>query len=249
MQDLLLNDDPVIQNILVSDFLDLQIAFDVAFFLFDGNKVRTTGKDCPEKITEIRSHFHHLLVISILRHPDDRIQGIIQKMRVDLCLQKLHFRNVKVLLLLPDPRDQARDFLAHLVEGARKNINLFQASRLCPGIPVSVSQALCRHFQAADRPGHRIGQHGGKHDSGRQNDCQQNHKCINALPGVDFQVPLQILHVAGFVINIFVDIILDHGTQALDIIFPNGTVLIIPPRLVGILNHLLHCFFQGIKAG
>lgn len=49
VQDLLLNDDPVIQNILVSDFLDLQIAFDVAFFLFDGNKVRTTGKDCPEK--------------------------------------------------------------------------------------------------------------------------------------------------------------------------------------------------------
>ena len=71
VQDLLLNDDPVIQNILVSDFLDLQIAFDVAFSSSMGIK-----SEPPERTVRKKSLRSEVISTTFWLSPSSAIQTI-----------------------------------------------------------------------------------------------------------------------------------------------------------------------------
>ena len=169
-------------------------------------------------------------------------------MRVDLRLQQLHFRNMQIFLLLADPPDQSGDLPAHLVKRAGQDIDLLQTAKLGPGIPVSASKTLCRHLQAIDRSRHRIRKQSRKEDSRYQDHPQKSQKSIDDLVGLLLQILLQFFHIMGLIVDVLIDVILNHRAQALDIIFPDCLVFIVSSGLMGIFDHLLHRFFQGIQA-
>ena len=83
------NIDLVVQNILIAELLDLQIAADVRLLFLHRDVVAPLAQSRAEEIGERRHHHDHLLRLVRLRQPDDRIQRIVEKMRIDLRLQKL----------------------------------------------------------------------------------------------------------------------------------------------------------------
>ena len=52
-----------------------------------------------------------------------------------------------------------------------------------------------------------------------------------------------------FIIGVLRDIFLHHGTQAFDVVFPDGYILIIGSGQCGILNHPADSRLKGIQTG
>ena len=77
------------QNIPVSGLLDFQVTDGVTFLFRKRNHIFPLGKRCPEKDRKAGYHIYSIIRLPSLDQPDDSIQSIIKKMRIDLCLQKL----------------------------------------------------------------------------------------------------------------------------------------------------------------
>ena len=61
-------------------------------------------------------NLHDVVGLVFLRHPLDRIQRVVEEVRLDLLLKGLQFRLSLALLLLVDHVDELLDLLDHRVE-------------------------------------------------------------------------------------------------------------------------------------
>ena len=116
----------------------------MGLFLGYRDKIIAAREHRPEEITQIGGHLHHLTVVAALRHPDNGIQRIVEKMRVNLFLVELQLRLPEVLLLLPRLLHQSRNLVAHPVQRPAEHIDFFQTAHLCPGLQLSASQPFGR---------------------------------------------------------------------------------------------------------
>ena len=71
-------------------------------FLADRNPVSTGGKGNPEKVAQGPCQADNLFPFAAFRLPDNRVQRIIQEMRIDLRLKGPQFSLAQVLLVLAD---------------------------------------------------------------------------------------------------------------------------------------------------
>ena len=85
-------------------------------FLADRDPVSTGGKGNPEKVAEVSCQADNLVSLAGFRLPDNRVQRIIQEVRIDLGLQRSKLRFGQVILVLPDLLDQRLQAVRHLID-------------------------------------------------------------------------------------------------------------------------------------
>ena len=87
--------------ILIAHLLDVHIVFRMLQLLRKRNDVLSTAQADTEEARELRHHEDRFLVVLALDHPDDGIQGVVEEVRIDLRLERIHLR-LSLLLLLDD---------------------------------------------------------------------------------------------------------------------------------------------------
>ena len=84
--------------------------------LADRDPVRSGGQGDAEKVAQAPGQAYHFLPPPRLRLPDNRIQRIVQKMRIDLSLQRPQLRLGQMLLVPSGFLDQGLQPFRHLVD-------------------------------------------------------------------------------------------------------------------------------------
>ena len=130
-------------------------------FLADPDDVPPAGQGGTEKGGECLGDLLHILLPVILRQPDNVVQRIVQKVRVDLGLQKLKLHVPEMDLLLPVVFHQLTDPRSHAVEPVRQCADLRTARDLGPGIQVSGADLVRSLDQSRNRVGDAAGDEGG----------------------------------------------------------------------------------------
>ena len=98
-------------------------------------------------------HLHDLRIASGVAHPDNRVERVVKKMRLDLRLQRLPFA-LALLLLAAQPLVHELGGLGnHVVKAVGELAELRAGGHLAAHMQIAVLHALHRLHQAADGPG------------------------------------------------------------------------------------------------
>ena len=100
LQDFFFHMDFKFHFILIPHLLYGQITPGIVNFPFYGHQFILVADALPKQPGQGRGHEHHLFCFPALRHPDNGIQGIVQKMRIDLGLQGLQLTQAFLFLLV-----------------------------------------------------------------------------------------------------------------------------------------------------
>ena len=127
-----------IQTILITELLQQQVTSDIIKLLRKKDKrAFALGQAQSEHVRERGDHFADLVLIVGNCHPVDGIQGVIEKMRIDLTLQQGKFGIFLFQIFDIIFADQSIDTGNHLLIGV---VNLNDLSRL----PFHVQWFFCR---------------------------------------------------------------------------------------------------------
>ena len=96
--------------------LDLQVAFRMLQFAPDGDQLVSAADTDSEQPRQSVDHLDSLRIFPLLTHPGDRVQSVIQEMRVDLDLQCFQFCFAEIDLLFPDLCHQLLEPHHHVAE-------------------------------------------------------------------------------------------------------------------------------------
>ena len=102
--------------ITVADFLNDAVLPGVVVFLFQGNEAVAGGKASPEQFGKGGNHGDDIILTAFGGHPDDRIQGVIEKMRVDLALKGFEIAFPELAMFFFVERQQVTYRFYHDVE-------------------------------------------------------------------------------------------------------------------------------------
>ena len=155
--------------VFVPVFLNLQIAFGVLDLPGNGDQLVALADADAEQPGQRVDHLHRIGVFAPLAHPRDGIQRVVEKMRVDLGLQRLQLGLAQVDLLLPHGGHQLLDAHHHVPEGGGQLPHLPGAVHLLIGELVGVLfKALHLPRQILQRAGDDARQQGRRQKSRRQ---------------------------------------------------------------------------------
>ena len=210
----------ILQNILVAHLLDLQIAAHMHLFLPQGNDIPPFAQRAAEEVGQAGHHLHRLIVFAGFHQPDDGIQCVIQKMRVDLGLQQRQLHGAQLILLLPDQ--------LHLFAEVRRHLLNTVAQRL-QRVVLRLHRLVHRQIAVTDRLGTVAQRVDGLGDAAaelaclprhhRQQRCRRHHHTSQLCPQPHGQRVLQRVEIARFVIQIFIKILLHQLGQDVHIGF------------------------------
>ena len=150
--------------------LYFQIALGMLQFAADGNQLVAAADTDTEQAGKRIDHLDSLGILSLLAHPGDGVQRVIQKMRIDLCLQSTELRFPQIDFFLADRFHQLLN-LEHEVTERTGKVTDFPYSYLRRLIvePVGV---LFKLFHGVFQIPQRMGEHS-THDSADQEGRQQ----------------------------------------------------------------------------
>ena len=104
--------------------LNLQITPDMLLLLLNRDDVLPAAEREAEEVREAADHRNRLADFARFDEPDDGIQRVIQKMRVDLRLQQRKLRAPLLLLLLRVALDKALEVADHALNAVREQLHL-----------------------------------------------------------------------------------------------------------------------------
>ena len=130
--------DPVVFQFLVDlrrqldilrepQILQLNIQPDMLHFVGDGNIIAAIAQTDPVKPGQFDDNIADLFHIVSLGRPGNEIQGVVQKMGIDLSLQYLQLHGVQILAKLVLILHQGVDLFHHVVETGLKISDLVRA--------------------------------------------------------------------------------------------------------------------------
>ena len=124
--------------VFVAVLLDLEIALGVLDLLGDGDELVAAADADAEQPRQCMDHLDSIGVFAALTHPGDGIQRIVEKMRVDLRLQRLELCLAQDNFLLADGGHKLLDAAYHVAEGVREVLHLPRAAHGLKGEVVGV---------------------------------------------------------------------------------------------------------------
>ena len=130
------------KSIVEPHFLKADIFFQPVCHLRDGHHLVAFIYAVPENDPQVAQHFANLIFLLFNRHPVDGIQRIVQKMWIDLSLQRPYLR---VFLLLCDLSyfcDQILDFSCHGIEIVRDLSHLILSIHMHLNIQITALHLL-----------------------------------------------------------------------------------------------------------
>ena len=196
-------------------------------FLPDGDHVPAAGKGRPEKGGQRCGDALHILLPVILREPDDVVEGVVQKMRIDLGLQKLELQVPQIDLLLAVAFHQVPQALRHPVEATAQGPDLRAAGFPGPGTEIPGADLPGRFDQVPDRPRDTVDHPGCQ----KERDHKKGKGRQEGEPGQEHppvvHLPPDVLHAHRLVIDIFRDPLLDHLRDHADVHVEPFHVLIV----------------------
>ena len=80
-----------LKTVFITDFLDVHIVLRMLHFILNPDHCFSTAQADPEQAGKLRDHKHRIIITLSCDHPYNRIQRIIQEMRVDLRLKCIQF--------------------------------------------------------------------------------------------------------------------------------------------------------------
>ena len=94
-------------------------------FLMDGDPIFAAAQGNSEETREGFHDFDNLLRLIGLRHPYNRIQGIVEKVGIDLGLQRFQLSFLEILLFPHLRIQQISDFARHNIEAHRDTEGIY----------------------------------------------------------------------------------------------------------------------------
>ena len=170
----LLHIEAVRKLVFIAVGLDFEIAFGVAQLRADGDELVAAADADAKELGQGVDHLHRLVVAALLTHPGNGIQGVIEKVRVDLGLERLELGLSQVDLLTAHRVHELLDFHHHMAEGFRELLHLHHAAHR------HVGKAPGTLFKLAHGPGQtleRPGQGPGDDDAAKQRRQEDGRRC------------------------------------------------------------------------
>ena len=129
-------------------------------------------------ICQRRDYFFHALFFSHIDQAVDTVKRIVQKMRVDLCLQRFQLGILRQYFLKVDRVDQMVNSGKHIIIHDAKLLKFVLGLHADIGVFID----LARFVQLSYKPGHLGGNHiSSKYDRKQKNaDGHQDRKNLNA---------------------------------------------------------------------
>ncbi len=143
--------DGELKLVLVADLLDDQVVADMLKLLGKGDDVPTLADGDSEELCQGGDHLDHSLGIVLLCHPDYRIEGVVQEVWVDFCLQCIKFELAFHLLAGDNIIHQLPDAFDHHCKGLGQGSNLLVASHCRRSGEVSAFHAVHQSVELPDR--------------------------------------------------------------------------------------------------
>ena len=241
------NIDFIIHNIPVPELLYFQITAYMRNLLTDRYIIPPLAERRPEKSRQGGNEGDHFFLLSCFRHPYDSIQGVVQKVRINLCLQKFQLRIPKVELLLLNPLHKLTHIRNHLIEAFRQNGCLVRRIHLHPDIEVAKGNLLRDPAHAHDWSYHTSGNgkayHYGSCCNHDQTDDSDFHRILLFL----LQLISYGFQMVRFVMDVFLDRLLKDLSQYSDIVVEAYQILFIMSAFSSILRDFQHTLLQGVE--
>ena len=169
--------------VFVAVFLNLQIRLGVLQLLFDRDQLMPAADADAEQPRQCMDHLDGIGVFAALTHPGDGIQRIVEKMRVDLRLQRLELGLAQDDFLLADGGHKLLDAAYHVAEGVREVLHLPRAAHGLKGEVVGVLLKLLHGcFELLQRAGQQTGQYPARHQRGKKNKPRRDNRDAHHLP-------------------------------------------------------------------
>ena len=243
--------------VFVAVLLDLEIALGVLDLLGDGDELVAAADADAEQPCQGVHHIHRVGVPPPLAHPGDGVQGIIQKMGVDLGLEGLQLSLAQVDLLLAHGGHELLNPQHHVPEGLGELPDLPGAPHRAVGKVVGVP---LKALHGGGQPPQGTAQHPGQNPAGQQGSRQHQTRQAGGDPdhlphaAVDQLVhkadahhpPAAVLHAGDGV---------DHGILHIGAVLQGGQgrgVLRLQPRiqqlLLGVVHNVPHAVHQKAVA-
>ena len=162
--------------------------------LGDGDKLVPPADTDAEQPGQRMNHFDRIRVASLLTHPRNGIQGIIEEMGVDLSLERLQLRFAQIDFFLTHSRHQPLDAQDHVSKGIRQLPHLLRPSYRVVGKVVGISlKVLHSGGQAAQRPAQEPGEQPAGQHRRYQHHHRQHHGQLEHLAHIAVD---QFIHIA-----------------------------------------------------
>ena len=237
----------IVQDILVADLLDLQIAAGMAQLFLDGNVVLSFIKAGPEETGQGSDQADDLVFLFRFRQPDDGVQGIVEEMGIDLGLEQLQLRPAQVFLFSGDLGDQLLELVDHFIDVLAQFPDLRAVFDMCADIQIAVGDLPGDPGNLVDRPGDGPG----NHRRGNDRDDQQNKGADAGDPDKgdieSAQLPHLLLHMADLIEDIFVEGLLDQGGHDLHVVLPDHHILFIPAACLQVQGNAVNIALQVVQ--
>ena len=206
------------ENVLVADLLNLQIAPDVLNLLAQGDDILAVGEEGAEIGRETRDHLNGLVILPGFDQPDNRVQGVVEEMRVDLRLNQSQLHAAQPDLFLAVQLHLIIQTGDHLLQTGAERLKLAVLRRHgLAGGEIPFADFDHPLIQAVDRPGDAAADaeaSAQRVDNDHDRDAQrkdQVHREPEILPGADGG------QLSGLVVEIIVDIFLDQLRDDIDV--------------------------------
>ena len=234
------------KQIAVTVPLDLQIAQDVLFLLPHRDNLPSAAEHQLEESRERHDHILGIVVLSALDQPDNRIERIVEEMRVDLLLEEPKLLPPQPPLVLLDLADHDVQMPGHVVDRIRERRDLILSALVrCPGLKIPLRdpgrhlhELLQRSCDAPDDV--RAPRQDRKNQSRQQNAGKHHH-----VPDGDIESFLQPLDAPCLIVDVILDVILDQLGQDIDVVVEHVQVFLIAAALrqavFDIVQPLLQC--------
>ena len=210
--------DLIAQDIPVAHLLDLQIAAHVDLLLAEGDDISALAQGTAEEIRKARDHLDGLFVLPGLHEPDDGIERVVEKMRVDLALQQGQLHRAELVLLLPVELHLLLQVLRHVLKTAAERLQrLILGHDRLPRGKIAPADRLRALAQSVDRlrdaaaDGRRAA-HEHAHEHQRAHGDQPQLE-----PESGRERRLQRIEIPGLVVEIGIEILLDELGEDIDV--------------------------------
>ena len=238
--------NPVIKDILVSDLLYLQIAADVQFLVPDRNELSSVTERKLEKVRQRHDHVFCLFLLVPFNKPHDRIERVVQEMRIDLFLQKPKLSVAHLSLIILDLGNHDLQMAGHIIDRARHAPDLIPGIHAGPGAEIAVRNALRDPCQLTERPRDVLQYHiSNNDDCGDQKDQKKAGQCAERQDA-GAQICAQVLNALRLIVNVILDVIVDQFRKNVDIIIEHIYILIISAAFDQIAADIVHAVLQRI---
>ena len=105
----------IFETFLITELLDKEVISNVFDLVLKGDDISSFRDGDTEETRQGHHHLRSLFLFSIVNQEDDRIEGIVEKVRVDLVLKGVEFGEALSVLFLDDVIGQSFDSKHHLV--------------------------------------------------------------------------------------------------------------------------------------